>query len=57
MPNQEPTPDAKCKLIISSLLTVAHLLDSLICAENAMSIVLLLQIMGEGDRWSVVHLN
>ena len=57
MLNQGPTPDTKCKLIISSFLTLPHLLDSLICTENAMSIVLLLQIMGEGDRWSVVHLN
>ena len=54
---QEPTPDTKCMLIISSFLTVTHLLDCLICMGNAMSILLLLQKMGRWNRWVVVHLN
>ena len=36
------------KLIISTFLTLLHLLYCLICTRNAMSIVLLLQIMGDG---------
>ena len=48
MPTQRPTPDSKCKLIISSFLTLPHLLDCLICTRNAMSVVLLLQMMGGG---------
>ena len=43
-------PDPKCKLTFSSLLTLPHLLDSLICTRNAMSIVVLLKMMGELDR-------
>ena len=50
------TPDPKCKLIISSFLTLPHLLDCLICVRNAMPIVLLLQMMGGWDRWGVVDL-
>ena len=46
-----PAPDPKCKLIISSFLTLPHLLDCLICTRNAMPIVLLLQMMGGWDRW------
>ena len=42
-------PDPKCKLIISSFVTLPHLLDSLICTRNAMSIVFLQQIMGGGS--------
>ena len=42
--------------IISSFLTLPHLLDCFICARNAMSIVLLLQMMGGWDRWGVVVL-
>ena len=38
--------DPKYKLIISSFLTLPHLLDCLICTRNNMSIVLLLQMMG-----------
>ena len=45
MPTQGPASDPMCKLIISSFLTLPHLLDSLICTMYAMSIVLLLQIM------------
>ena len=46
MLTQGPAPDPKCKLIISSFLTLPHLLDCFICTRNAMSIVLLLQITG-----------
>ena len=56
MPTQGPTSDRKCKLIISSFLTLPHLLDSLICTRNDISIVLLLQMMGGWDRWGVVVL-
>ena len=38
-------PDPKGKLIISSLLTLQHLLHSLDCTRNAMSYVLLLPMM------------
>ena len=36
MLTQGPAPDPKCKLIISSFLTLPHLLDCLICNRNAM---------------------
>ena len=39
---QGPAPDPKCKLNISSFITLPHLLDSLISTMNSMSIVLLL---------------
>ena len=45
---QGPTPDPKCKLIISPFLSLPHLLDCHICTRNAMSIILLLQLMGDG---------
>ena len=45
-----PTPDPKYKLIMSSFFTLSHLLDCLICPRNAMSIVLLLQVMGGWHR-------
>ena len=55
MLTQGATPDPKCKLIISSFLTLPHLLDCLICTRNAMSIVLLLQMTegGIGGRWLI----
>ena len=53
---QRPVLDPKCKLIISPFLTLPHLLDCLIFTRNAMSIVLLLQMMGEWARWRVVDL-
>ena len=55
MLTQGPTPDPKCKLIISPFLSLPHLLDCLICTRNAMSIVLLLQLMGDGlgGEWFV----
>ena len=40
-------PNPKCKLIIILFLTLPHILDCLICTRNAMSIVLLLQLMGD----------
>ena len=42
MLTQGPAPDPKCKLNISSFLTLPHLLDCLICTRNSVSIVLLL---------------
>ena len=56
MLTEGPTPDPKSKLIISSFLTLPHLLDRLICTRNTMSIILLLQMMGRLDRWGVVDL-
>ena len=54
MLTQGPTPDAKFKLNISSFLTFPHSSDCLICARNSVSIVSLLRMMGEWDRWGVV---
>ena len=51
MLTQGPAADPKCKLIISSFLTLPHLLDCLICTRNVVSIVLLFQMMGGWDRW------
>ena len=48
MLTQGPAADPKCKLIISSFLTLPHLLDCPTCNRNAMSIVLLLKMMGDG---------
>ena len=42
MMTQGPSPDPTCKFNISSLLTLPHLLDCLICTMNSVSIVLLL---------------
>ena len=49
-------PDFKCKLNISSFVTLPHLLDCLICTKNSVSIVLLLRMMGGWNRWGVVDL-
>ena len=48
MLSQGPGPDPKCKLNISSFLKLPHLSDCLICTGNSMSILLLLQMMGNG---------
>ena len=48
MLTQGLAPDPKCKLIISPFLTFPHLLDCLICTGNTMSMLLLLQMMGDG---------
>ena len=56
MLTQGAAPDPKCKLIISSFLTVPHLLDCLSCTRNTTSIVLLLQFMGGLDKWGEVDL-
>ena len=57
MLTQGPAPDPKCKMIISSFLRPPHLLNCLACTKNAISIVLLLNIMGGWDKWRVVHLK
>ena len=49
-------PNPKCKLIISPFRALLHLLDCLICTRNAMSIVLLLQMMRGWARYGVVNL-
>ena len=49
MPTQGHTTDPKCKLNISSLLTLPHLLDSLICIRNYVRIILLLSMIREWD--------
>ena len=54
MLTQGPTPDPKCKLNISSFLTLPDLLDCLICTRNSACIVLLLRMMERWDRWRVV---
>ena len=54
MLTEGPTPDPKCKLNISSFLTLPHLLDCLICTRNSVSIVLLLSMMGVWHRMRVV---
>ena len=51
MLTQGLAPDPKCKLNISSFLTLPHLLDCLICTRNSESTVLLLWMMGGWDRW------
>ena len=48
--------DPKCKLSISSFLTLPYLLDCLICATNIMIFVLLLQMMCAWESLWVVHL-
>ena len=42
MLTQGPAPDPKCKLNISSFLTLPHFSDCLICTRNSVSIILLL---------------
>ena len=51
MLTQGLAPDPKCKLNISSFLTLPHLLDCLICTRNYVSIVLLLWMTRGWDRW------
>ena len=46
-------PNSKRKLIISPFPKLPYLLDCLISTRNAMSIVLLLQLMGHGLRGGV----
>ena len=56
MLTQGPAPHPNCKLNISPFLTLTHLLDCLVCNRNAMSIVLLLQLMGGWARWGLADL-
>ena len=55
MLTQGPKPDPKCKFIISPFFTVPGLLDCFIFTRNAMSIVLLFQLMGDGlgGKWLI----
>ena len=48
MLTQEPVPDPKCELNITSFLTLPHPLHCLICAKDIMVTLLLLQVMGDG---------
>ena len=50
MLSQRVPPDPNCNLIITSFLTLPHLLVCLICTRNAISIVLLFQMMRGWDR-------
>ena len=50
MLNQGPSPDSKCKLNISSFLTLPYPLDCLICAKDIMIILFLLHMMGSMRR-------
>ena len=52
---QEPAPDPKCKLNITSFFTFPHPLDCLICAKDIM-IIVLLKMMGGMGRLGVVYL-
>ena len=59
MLTQAPAPDPRwCRLNISSLFTLPHLLDSLICTRNSVSIVSLLGMIedGIGGAW-LVHIR
>ena len=51
MLTQGSASDPKCKLNISSFLTLPRGLDCPICTRNSVSIVLLLWMMGGWDRW------
>ena len=57
MLTQEPPPHPKCKLNMSSFLTLPHLSDCLICTRNCMCIVFLLKMVGGRNRWGVVALQ
>ena len=54
MLTQGLAPDPRCKLNISSFITLPHLLNCLICTRNSVSIVLLLWMMGRWHKWQVV---
>ena len=56
MLTQGPAPDPKCKSNISSFLTLPHLSDCLVYIRNSVSIVFLLEMVGEWDRLGVVDL-
>ena len=54
MLSQELAPNPKGKLNISSVITAPHLLDILISTMDSVSILLLLLMVGEWNRWAVV---
>ena len=53
------TSDPECKLIISSVFTLTHLLDCLIFTRNVMCIALLISMVGDelGGGWLVYILR
>ena len=57
MLTQGPAPDPKCKLNISSFLTLPHLSDCLICTRNSVCIVFLLEMVWGWDRWGWLIYN
>ena len=57
MLTQGPAPDPKCKLNLTSFLTLPHPLCWPICAKDIMVTVLLLQVMGGWEGSGVVHLS
>ena len=57
MLTQGPAPDPKCKLNLTSFLTLPHPLRWPICAKDIMVTVLLLQVMGGWEGLGVVHLS
>ena len=58
MLTKAPAPDPRCRLNISSFLTLPHLLNSLICTRNSVSIVSLLGMIGDGigGAW-LIHIR
>ena len=54
MLTQVPAPDPKCKLNISSFLTLPHFSDCFISTRNSVSIIFLLRMIGGWDRWGMV---
>ena len=53
MLTQGPVQDPKCKLNISSFLTLPYPLECLTYAKDIMIIVLLLHMMGEWEGWGI----
>ena len=51
MLTEGPPTDPKCMLNMPSFLKLPHLSDCLICTRNSISIVFLLKMVGERDRW------
>ena len=54
---QGPARDPKCKLNMSSFLTLPHLPDCCICSRTSMALVFLLQMTREWDSWGWMIYN